>query len=69
MDRIDELIKSATYDCMGVNLVDNRQLVLLTVSHCVNLLETNATAVPELYGLALELCEEFGIEVTEDDTD
>jgi hypothetical protein len=61
MDKIDELIKSATHDCMGVDLVDHRQPVLLTVSHCINLLETNAIEVPELYGLALELCEEFGI--------
>jgi len=67
MDCIDKLIKAATHNCMGMDLVDNRQLVLLTVAHCINLLETNATAVPELYGVALELCEEFGIEVTEDD--
>jgi hypothetical protein len=69
MDRIDELIKSATDDILGVKVVDNRQLVLLTVAHCVNHLETTAQEIPELYGVALEICEEFGIEVTEDDTD
>ena len=33
MDRIDELIKQATHDCMGVNLVDHRQLAQLIVAH------------------------------------
>jgi hypothetical protein len=32
MDRIDELIKSATHDCMGVPVLNQRQLVQLVVA-------------------------------------
>jgi hypothetical protein len=32
MDRIDELIKQATHDCMGVPVLDQRQLVRLAVA-------------------------------------
>lgn len=32
MDRINELIQSATHDCMGVPVLDQRQLVRLVVA-------------------------------------
>jgi BarA-like signal transduction histidine kinase len=32
MDRIDALIQQATYDCMGVPVLDKRQLVQLAVA-------------------------------------
>jgi hypothetical protein len=34
MDRIDELIRQATHDCMGVPLLDQRQLAQLIVKEC-----------------------------------
>jgi hypothetical protein len=32
MDKIDELIKQATHDCMGVPVLNQRQLVQLAVA-------------------------------------
>jgi hypothetical protein len=37
MDRIDELIRQATHDCMGVPVLDKRQLVQLIVAECAEI--------------------------------
>ena len=39
MDRIDELIKQATHDCMGVPVLNQRQLVQLAVAECQTVVE------------------------------
>jgi hypothetical protein len=45
MDRIDELIKQATHDCMGVPVLDKRMFAQLIVQECVGVCE-------EYYGTA-----------------
>ncbi len=34
MDRIDELIRQATHDCMGVPTLDRREFAQLIVAEC-----------------------------------
>jgi hypothetical protein len=34
MDRIDQLIKQATHDCMGVDVLNQRELAQLIVQEC-----------------------------------
>ncbi len=34
MDKIDELIRQATHDCMGVPVLDRRALAQLIVAEC-----------------------------------
>jgi hypothetical protein len=34
MDRIDALIKQATHDCMGVDILDKRELAELIIQEC-----------------------------------
>lgn len=34
MDRIDKLIKQATHDCMGVDVLDRREFARLIVQEC-----------------------------------
>lgn len=37
MDRIDELIMQSTHDCMGVPVLDRRQLAQLIVRECAEI--------------------------------
>jgi hypothetical protein len=34
MDRIDELVKQATHDCMGVDVLDRREFAQLIIEEC-----------------------------------
>lgn len=34
MDRIDQLIKQATHDCMGVDVLDRREFAQLIIQEC-----------------------------------
>jgi hypothetical protein len=34
MDRIDQLIKQATHDCMGVDVLDKREFAQLIIQEC-----------------------------------
>ncbi len=76
MDRIDELIRQATHDCMGVPVLDKRQFAELIVQECLTMCQYNADDDDDQFDLGrihqakqtLALIKQhFGVEIDQQD--
>ena len=62
MDRIDELITQATYDCMGVPVLDKRQLAQLIVRECAEVVDWAISVDSTIDRVPVLIREHFGVE-------
>jgi len=62
MDRIDELITQATYDCMGVPVLDKRQLAQLIVRECAEVVDWAIHVDSTIDRVPVLIREHFGVE-------
>jgi hypothetical protein len=62
MDRIDELIRQATHDCMGVPVLDKRQLAQLIVQECAEVVDWAISVDSTIDRVPVLIREHFGVE-------
>jgi hypothetical protein len=65
MDRIDELIKQATHDCMGVPVLDRREFARLIVQECLDIVNRKEYSYHEadpLWETSQLIKQHFGVE-------
>jgi hypothetical protein len=62
MDRIDELIKQATHDCMGVPVLDKRMFAKLIVAECAEVVDWAISVDSTIDRVPVLIREHFGVE-------